>query len=289
MTRIETWLDLQCHQYQSDEGACAAVVKLERPGGEQVNEWPIDHPALADSIETAKRIQEEELPKGSHSYRLVSYASDGRQMSELPQTLRGKGELGNGADPLVQHRATAAALTNFENVIAQLRQSAEEDRKLASDRLQDLNLLTERFLEMQTANFESQLKLLEFERAEKRKDLLYENLAPVASTILQRVVEKYQPQINAIAGALIEAAAPKTPPAPTPPAPTEEQVVLTVPVPAQQEPTHAQATHEQSSHGPSSGSAVRQEGSGQGVGQAGSKGNHRADARKPRNTTPVRA
>jgi hypothetical protein len=189
--RVSNWVGMQCKTYDSDEGLKAEVICLENPSGDAIFTWPVSIENLAEVVRTALDMQAGELPKGAHRYRLVSYGSrdKSKQLSELPQTIRGRSSDASAAmsEAIAMQRATAMAVSNLENVNAITLRALEGVETRLSEMTENFTLTFDKLTVANSENFDQRMRFLEFEAKQKRNEVLLECLTP----LITLAVEKY--------------------------------------------------------------------------------------------------
>lgn len=198
-TTLARWIRLQRITWQSDSGSKAVRVALEREG-EKIHEFEMATPELAAVLHDAMQLQADELPTGAHQFRVVAYDEKGLQLSELPQTVRGRSkEATSAANEAITHaRASAMNVSNAAAATQLLRTELEREFARNNDLTEDKALLIDKIQELVTQNFDAQLRLAEFNRKMERTDKLYDALTTIFVPLGTLVVEKYGPKLLAM-------------------------------------------------------------------------------------------
>lgn len=209
---------MQCKVYDSDEGLKAEVICLENPSGDAVFTWPIGLENLAEVVRTALDMQAGELPKGAHRYRLVSYASRNKdkQLSELPQTIRGRSSDATSAmsEAIAMQRATAMAVSNLENVNAITLRALENVEGRLNEMTENFTLTFDKLTVANSENFDQRMRFLEFEAKQKRNEVLLECLTPLITIAVEKYGGKLLNMDPSTLKSLLDDKAPEAPPAP---------------------------------------------------------------------------
>jgi hypothetical protein len=192
-TRVDKWLRMQQLTWDCDQGTRAVKIALEKPDGTVAYEWPASLEDLASVIVDGLSLQADELPTGGHQYRLVAYGENKAQLSELPQTIRGRSRdaASAGAEAMQFQKASQMALHNFEFSAMHLRNELEQTSKRLTEQVENTQALLEKCNELFSANFSSQLELKKFERSQERQDMLVQCLTP----LITMAVQKYGPKL----------------------------------------------------------------------------------------------
>ena len=197
-TRLERWVAIQQKTWMVDEGTRASRIAVERPGGEQVQSFHSELPELGRALQDCLDLQAEELPAGtSHQFRIVSYDPAGKQLSEVPQTIRGKSKDASQANQhqLQQSRAHHQDIDTMSFVLDKTTASLEQAMTRVGDLFDDVTQLTESNTVMRLNNEEAQLRRLEFERRMARHDKVFEAIGELIAPIGMIVLEKLGPKL----------------------------------------------------------------------------------------------
>lgn len=198
-TSLARWVRLQSITWQADSGSKASRIAIERDG-EKIHEFEVATPGLAAVLHDALELQADELPTGAHQFRVVAYDSNGGQLSELPQTVRGRSkEATSAANEAITNARASAMNVSTAAAAAQLLRG-ELDREFArnNDLTEDKALLIDKIQELVTQNFDAQLRLAEFNRKMERTDKLYDALTTIFVPLGTMVMEKYGPKLLAM-------------------------------------------------------------------------------------------
>jgi len=239
-SKIARWVRMQRVTWQCDESAMAARIVLETHSGEQVAEWPTHLEELEQVIEDAVGMYADELPQGPHAYRLVAYSSDKRQLSELPQTIRGRSKDASTAasDALQLQKATALFISNVTSWASLARGEADKQQARLDDAQDNTSQLLDLANQLRGHNLEAELRLRQFEEEQKRKDQRQEAFISIITPLATMAVEKYGPKLlsmsptdileksKAFLGSTPAEPAPSPPPAPAPAVTTHDLQLL---------------------------------------------------------------
>jgi hypothetical protein len=196
-TRLTRWVLNQLRTVDGDKGFRAAKICFERPDGSIVETWSTDTTNLDTEIADRLAAQSEELPTGPHPYKMVAYGPDNVQMSELPQTLRGRCRDATGAatEAMAMQRAVALTLENAQSAVVLLRQECERRADREAVLQEDLAAALNKVHEISSNNFEQELRFQQFMRSSARMDQFIENMSAVFTPLLTMAVEKYGPML----------------------------------------------------------------------------------------------
>ena len=179
MARYDMWLTMQ--RQLIDNGTAAATIVLEAPDGGRFGTWPIGFASLEESLEAMLRSLTEALPKGRHGCRLVSFDSQGAQLSCLPITVTGAGEAATeaGQGRLAQERSNSITISNAEKQIAAAMTVVDHlvpalQASLAAHERKDQML--EELIE---ATQQSSRELIRQQGREDRLNAMFKNLEPL--------------------------------------------------------------------------------------------------------------
>ena len=147
-----------------------------------------------------------ELPVGNHSFRLVAYGEGKTQVSELPQTLRGRSKEATSAASELMHMAKAMALmlNNTQQMFALQHQEFEAQQKRLGDQYENVALLIDRNAENASNNLEAQLRLEQFHNEQSRRDKREEAMLSIITPIGVMAMEKYGPKLLSMTPGEIE-------------------------------------------------------------------------------------
>lgn len=214
MSRLGAFLEMNCRPWLVDEGQIPARVVLERATGENVLQWAVKTPELEAEIEAGILMQEQELAKGCHAYRIVVYDTNGKQLAEMPKPLRGKSVDATvaGTESLALQRAAQAALNNAVYLHQVDRDQIESLLTSVGNSREDVQLLLDRLNVAQSENFSQKLEYERFQRSQERRDKVWEALTPVGVMYAQRLLTKFEPQIEKLLADMVKATA-EAPPA----------------------------------------------------------------------------
>lgn len=196
-TRLERWVDLQRKTWDVDEGSRASRILIQQGQGELVQAFSTDLPELAATLQECLNMQSEELPVGSaHPFRIVSVDSTGKQLSELPQTVRGKSKDANTANQhaLQQSRAHHQDIDTMSFVLDKTTAQLQQVSDRLGELFDDCTALAESNATMRLNNEESLLRRLDFEAAKERRDKLWEALGQLAVPVGTIILEKLGPK-----------------------------------------------------------------------------------------------
>jgi hypothetical protein len=197
--RLARWLRFQQVTWQSDAGAKAVEIALERPDGERVALFDVNRANLAQIVTDCLVMQGDELPIGSHPYRLVSYDAEHKQLAELPQTVRGRNRDATSAasDAMAMQKAVAQSLRNLESV-AQLNEQFQTRLAETLDGERDnTNALLDMNRQLRDNNLEADLRLRQFEKREERIDKMLELVGGVFTLVAPALIKKFMPELAA--------------------------------------------------------------------------------------------
>lgn len=195
--RLARWLRFQQITWQSDAGAKAVEIVLERPDGEKVASFDVNRSNLAQIVADCLTMQGDELPIGSHSYRLVSYDAEHKQLAELPQTVRGRNRDATSAasDAMAMQKAVAQALRNLESV-ASLNQDIQTRLAETLDNERDnTNQLLDMNRQLRDNNLEHELRIREFDKRQERIDKFLEGAGSIITLLAPILVKKFLPDL----------------------------------------------------------------------------------------------
>jgi hypothetical protein len=230
--KVTNWVELQKRVWDSDEGLRAQVITLETSSGDVIGSWPVDIDNLGSVINQNIDLQSAELPKGQHRFKLIAWGDKSRkqQMSELPQTIRGRSGDASQAlsDSIALQRATAMAISNLENTLNITLALNDRLQKQLDERTEDFSEIYSRHLELQSDKFDEKIRWDDHQAKIRRNEQMLEMLTPV----IGMAVQKFAPMILKMdAGAVAKFfedpfpkpadAAPAAPAVPPPPAEPE--------------------------------------------------------------------
>lgn len=200
---------MNCKPWLVDEGQVPTRVVLERATGETVLQWSAKDLELEAEIEAGILMQEQELAKGCHNYRIVVYDSAGKQLAEMPKPLRGKSVDATvaGTESLALQRSVQAALNNMGFVVQAERDQVEQVLKALGDSREDVGILLDKFNLSRSENYSQQLELLAFERKQARWDMITQAASPAVGMMLERLVKKFAPDIEKLLEGVVKATA----------------------------------------------------------------------------------
>jgi len=217
---IARWVRLQKLTWNSDLGSKTASIAIESNDGAKVHEFDVTLTDLPLVLSDALQLQADELPQGTHPYRLVAYDDKHVQLSELHQTVRGrcKDATSVGNEQITQARAASMNVNNASSAAALLRQENERLSARNNDHIENEALLIDKLNEMQAANFNAQLTLEEAHRRWERQDKMLEGVTQLLVPLGALFIEKYGPQLLKLSTpevqtaktALVNAVAPRT-------------------------------------------------------------------------------
>jgi hypothetical protein len=196
-TRLEKWVSLQKKTWDVDEGSKASRIAIEHSGGELIQNFTTDLDELGRAIQDCLDMQAQELPAGtSHQFRVVSYDPAGKQLAELPQTVRGLSKDASSANQhaLQQSRAHHQDVSTMAFVLDKTTSQLEQTCNRLGDLFDDCTQLAESNAMMRLNNEESQLRRLEFERRMDRNDKLFEALGNIGTLVIPAIIEKLGPK-----------------------------------------------------------------------------------------------
>jgi hypothetical protein len=197
--RLSRWLKFQQVTWQSDAGAKASEIVLERPDGEKVASFDINRSNLAQIVADCLTMQGDELPIGSHSYRLVSYDDAHKQLAELPQTVRGRNREATSAasDAMAMQRAVAQSLRNLESVASLNEQIQNRLAETLDNERDNTNQLLDMNRQLRDNNLEHELRLRQFEKREERIDKFLEGAGGLITLLAPLLIKKFLPELAA--------------------------------------------------------------------------------------------
>lgn len=251
---IGRWVRLQKLTWNSDLGTKAVSIAIESNDGAKVHEFDVALTDLPLILSDALQLQADELPQGSHPYRLVAYDDKHVQLSELHQTIRGrcKDATSVGNEQITQARAASMNVNNASSAAALLRQENERLTARNNDHIENEAMLIDKLNEMQAANFSVQLPLEEAHRRWERQDKMLQGVTQLLVPLGTLFIEKYGPQllklstpeVDTAKTALTNAVAPRppeqpqateeAPDAPRPPSQPDNEPNPCVPEPRQE-------------------------------------------------------
>lgn len=196
-TRLERWVELQRKTWDVDEGARASRILIQQQQGELIQGFSTELPDLGRVLQECLDMQADELPAGSsYPFRVVSVDSTGKQLSELPQTVRGKSKDANTANQhaLQQSRAHHQDIDTMSFVLDRTTQQLEQVSNRLGELFDDCTALAESNATMRLNNEESLLRRLEFEASVARRDKLWEALGQLAVPVGTILLEKLGPK-----------------------------------------------------------------------------------------------
>lgn len=218
---IARWVRLQKLTWNSDLGSKAASIAIESHEGAKVHEFDVTLSDLPLILSDALQLQAEELPKGSHAFRLVAYDDKHVQLSELHQTIKGRSaDASNpGNEQITQARAASMNVNNAASAAALLRQENERLSARNNDHVENEAMLIDKLNEMQASNFAAQLTLEESHRRWERQDKMLEGITQLLVPLGTLFIQKYGPQLLNLSSpevetaktALVNAVAPQVP------------------------------------------------------------------------------
>lgn len=196
---IARWVRLQRMTWSSDHESKASRVAVEK-GDEQIHSFDVNTNDLPAMLQDALALQADELPPGTHAFRLVSYDEKGQQLSALNQTIRGKNKDAGtaGTEAITQARAAAMNVSNAAQATLVLRTELEREQARNNDLVENQALLIDKLNEAHSENFESQLRFAEFTRRMERMDKLYEAMSGLLVPLGHIVIEKFGPKLLAM-------------------------------------------------------------------------------------------
>ena len=196
-TRLEQWVRLQRKTWDVDAQARASRITVERGHDEVVQSFPAELEDLGRCIQDCLNTQAEELPAGAHQFRAVSYDPTGKQLGELPQTVKGRNKdaTAAGQQALSNQRANAMAVDSLSFVLDKFRVEMEQQSNRLGDLFDDVTALSSSNAEMRLSNEEAMLRRLEFERRQERWDKIFDAVGSIATMVVPPLVEKFAPKL----------------------------------------------------------------------------------------------
>lgn len=196
-TAINSWVRMQRSTWDCNAGTAATRIVLEDANGSQIWQWPADLKDLEDVIQDAVTMHAGELPVGNHSFRLVAYGEGKTQLGELPQTLRGRSKEATSAasDMMAMAKSMAVMLNNTQQMYTLQAQQFELQEKRLGDQYENVALLIDRNLEIQSQNLEVQLQLEKFHKEEERRDQRQEAVLSILTPLATLAAQKYGPKL----------------------------------------------------------------------------------------------
>jgi hypothetical protein len=205
---IARWVRLQKLTWNSDLGSKTTSIAIESSDGAKVHEFDVSLTDLPLILSDALQLQADELPQGSHPYRLVAYDDKHVQLSELHQTIRGrcKDATSVGNEQITQARAASMNVNNASSAAALLRQENERLSARNNDHIENEAMLIDKLNEMQAANFSAQLTLEEAHRRWERQDKMLEGVTQLLVPLGTLFIEKFGPQLLKLSTPEVDAA-----------------------------------------------------------------------------------
>jgi hypothetical protein len=195
MSNLSEWIDMQ--RRLVDHGSRVTTIRLRGPDGDVWGTWPVETEDLADAIVATMAMLQDGMPKGSYQVKVWAYDAADREVSMLPDTLRGRSQSATSAasEQLTLQKSTAAALYNAKVMneglaqqVAQLNQALES---LQSSNLELMSTVTN--MAAQTA---------ERDIADMRRDALNDALITVgrwveknSDPLLTMLLAKFGPKL----------------------------------------------------------------------------------------------
>lgn len=193
--KVDRWLTLQRVTWQADEGAKATrVVMLDRDN-EQVAEFALTTPNLSTVIGDVLDMQADELPHGAHSFRLVAYDDQKKQLGELRQTIRGRNKDATSAaqEAISRENAAAKSLSNSAEVQRQQHALNQQLVEHLDNERDNTNQLLDALRQIKDSNFESELRLREFDKRQERIDQALEVVGDLLKLVAPVLIQKFLP------------------------------------------------------------------------------------------------
>lgn len=198
-SRLGRWVSLQSRLLQGDNDNLSKPVRftIERKDGEVINEFPADLENLPQVMTDALLLQGEELPQGSHQFRVVAYDAEKKQLSELPQTIKGSNRDATAAahEAIQLQRASSMALHNMDFAATHLRSEFDGLRQRYDDVVEDRSLLLDTLNELRTSNFSQQLELQRFTKSQERLDKIVEAMGGIVTLAAPMLLKKFAPEL----------------------------------------------------------------------------------------------
>ena len=184
-TRLERWVALQKKTWDCDHGARAARITIER-GDEVVQGFAADVDELGRALEDALAMQADELTVGAHQFRIVAYGPDGKQLAELPQTVKGRNKDATtaGSAAIASARANHMSVDTMSFVLEKTRQELDQVANRNGDLHDDIQALIGTVNDLRLSNEEMLLRRLEFEEKLQHKAKVYEAIEGAIGQLL---------------------------------------------------------------------------------------------------------
>lgn len=231
MAKYEAWLDERLSIVEDDPANRPVRIVLEGPSGEAWGSWPSKTEGLKEAIHRCVVALGEELPKGTHSGKIIAYSDSGGCLSTLPVNVSGKSVASStqGSEAVSLQRAMALAVANMQTISDVMKDQLERAAARETELADSVMTLTNGLHEMLGKSVTYQIDIEKEAGRQRRLDVMTEKLAPMldlAAGLLGVYIERHMtgkasaPQEVANPPAVAPPAPPAAPlPPPEPPAP----------------------------------------------------------------------
>ena len=231
MAKFEAWLDERLSVVEDDPANRPIRIVLEGPSGEAWGSWPAKTDGLKEAIHRCVVALGEELPKGTHSGKIIAYSDSGGCLSTLPVNVSGKSIAASSqaSEAVSLQRAMALAVANLQTTSEMMKDQLERSAARGADLADSVLTLTSGLHEMLGKSVTYQIDIEKEAGRQRRLDVMTEKLAPMldlAAGLLGVYIERHMtgktsaPQEAATPPAVAPPAPPAAPlPPPEPPAP----------------------------------------------------------------------
>lgn len=196
MAKYEAWLDERLSIVEDDPANRPIRIVLEGPSGEAWGSWPAKTEGLKEAIHRCVVALGEELPKGTHSGKIIAYSDSGGCLSTLPVNVAGKSVASStqGSEAVSLQRAMALAVANMQTISDVMKDQLERAASREADLADSVLTLTNGLHEMLGKSVTYQIDIEKEAGRQRRLDVMTEKLAPMldlAAGLLGVYIERH--------------------------------------------------------------------------------------------------
>lgn len=196
MAKYEAWLDERLSIVEDDPANRPIRIVLEGPSGEAWGSWPAKTEGLKEAIHRCVVALGEELPKGTHSGKIIAYSDSGGCLSTLPVNVSGKSVASStqGSEAVSLQRAMALAVANMQTISDVMKDQLERAAAREAELADSVMTLTNGLHEMLGKSVTYQIDIEKEAGRQRRLDVMTEKLAPMldlAAGLLGVYIERH--------------------------------------------------------------------------------------------------
>ena len=196
MAKFEAWLDERLSIVEDDPANRPIRIVLEGPSGEAWGSWPAKTEGLKEAIHRCVVSLGEELPKGTHSGKIIAYSDSGGCLSTLPVNVSGKSVAASSqaSEAVSLQRAMALAVANLQTTSEMMKDQLERSASREADLADSVLTLTSGLHEMLGKSVTYQIDIEKEAGRQRRLDVMTEKLAPMldlAAGLLGVYIERH--------------------------------------------------------------------------------------------------